>query len=353
MPKSRRSRAPSKTDLLALEADEAKSRLASLQALVRSQKRAIARLHKAHGEALEFNDDLLAALVQLPALSHPRPLRAPARGTEVALVALVGDWQIGERIDFEEMDGFNEFNWAIAQKRVKLYRDSVLRWLAIQRKGYVIRRLYVPVLGDMIHGEIHPEEYLPTNEFRTPEQTARAGQLLADFVAPLCAEFDEVVMDLLGADNHARRTLRHASKEAAMNSFNYLIYEIARGILSNQKNLTMRFHVPLKAQVEIEGRSVLLSHGHETKAWMGIPHYGIERAEGREARKRMKKGRPYTLHIMGHWHIYAELPGYILNGSLCGASEYDAKSGRFAEPSQTTFLMHGEHGHFNTIAWRL
>jgi len=160
-------------------------------------------------------------------------------------------------------------------------------------------------------------------------------------------------LDLIGADNHARRTRRPQNKEAARNSFNYLLYEVAAAVLAKQNRLAIQYHLPLKAQVEIEGRSVLLEHGHTTRAWMGIPFYGLERSEGREARKRLARGRPYTYHIIGHWHMPAELPYLMINGSLCGASEYDAAAGRHAEPSQTTFLMHPRHGPFNRVAWNL
>ena len=335
------------------EPDHDESRLVAAQATIRSLNRQVGRLRQAHGEALEFNDDLLAALSVLPPLETPPRRPAPAHGSEVGLVVPLGDWHAGEVIKAEEMDGFNEYNWGIGKERMGTFVAKVREWAALQRKGYIINRVYIPVLGDLINGDIHIEEYLPTNEFPVPVQTAEAGRLLASVVLAFAADFSEVIVDCLGADNHGRRTKRPASKTAAQNNHNYLIYEIAKGLLSQQKRVTMRFHLPLKAQIEIEGRSVLASHGHENRAWMGIPYYGIERAEGREARKRMRKNRPYTFHLMAHWHQYVDFGGYFINPALCGSSEYDAVAGRFGDPGQATFLMHRTHGHFSSTHWRL
>ena len=330
----------------------AASRLASAQATIRALRRQVHEAQQAHGKALEFNDDLAAALTALPALKRPARHKAPAKGADVAMVVCLGDWHIGERIDAVAMEGFNAYSLFIAQRRLNLLIEKALAWLEVTRKGYRIDRCYVLGLGDMIQGEIH-DEYVATNEFPIPEQTAKAGQLLAKVLAELCGAFAEVRCDLIGADNHGRLTKRIQSKEAARNSYNYLAYEIAYAILRDQKNLRIAYHHPLKAQIDIEGRSVLIEHGHSTRSWMGIPFYGIERAAGREARKRLTKGRPYQLHIMGHWHGPGELPGLMLNGALKGADEYDAMQGRYAEPSQTTFLFHRRHGMFSRIPWRL
>ncbi|HUW99679.1 MAG TPA: hypothetical protein VMY35_01770 [Phycisphaerae bacterium] len=330
----------------------AASRLAAAQATIRALRRQIKEAQQAHGDALNFNDDLAAALTALPALKPPTRRKVPAKGADVAMCYCLGDWHIGEVVDATEMEGFNAYNLAIARRRLEFLVEKSLTWLEIARKGYRVNRCHVLVVGDMIQGDIR-DEFIATNEFPVPEQAAKAGRLLADVLSALCMAFGEVTADLIGADNHGRLTRKPQSKEAARNNFNYLVYHIAAAMLSQQKNLRLQYHLPLKAQVDIEGQSVLVEHGHSTRSWMGIPFYGLERASGREARKRLSKGRPYQLHIVGHWHIPGELPGLMLNGSLVGANEYDSLAGRYAEPSQTTFLMHSKHGMFNRIPWRL
>ena len=206
------------------------SREAASGATIRTLEREVAVLKREYGKALEFNDGLLAAIAALPPVKV-RPFPAPNKGSVVSVVANLSDWHIGERVDFEAMDGFNSYNFAIANARLALFIDKVLAWVDLQRSGYRISHLHVNVLGDLINGDIHPEEYWPTNEFAVPEQVAKAGAKLAEVVVALSAGFDTVTVEMIGADNHGRRTKKPASKVAAMNSHNYLIYELAAAIL--------------------------------------------------------------------------------------------------------------------------
>ena len=354
MSKPRKPKPPADLATAREQLDDARSRLAHLEAADRGNRAEIRRLQAEHGRALEFSDSMAAALRALPAVPRPPALKVSAGRSEVAMVAALGDWHIGERTVAAETDGFGSYDLATARRRIGTFCDRVQGWLDIMRRGYRIDRAHALILGDMIHGDIHPEEYLPTNELTVPEQVAESGRLLAVTLSRLAAEVKTLTVDMIGADNHGRRTKKPASKEAARNSYNFLVYEIAKTIRRAQGDrIEFRYHLPLKAELQIEGQTVLIEHGHSSKAWMGIPYYGIERAQGREARKRLPAGRAFRLHVMGHWHTPAELPGLILNGSLCGANEYDSLAGRFAEPSQTTFLYHHTHGPFARIAWKL
>ena len=330
---------------------EGAARFEATAAQLRSSEREKAVLRRQLGEALLFNDDLKAAVSKLPEIALAK--RGPVGKVDVTLGVLVGDWHIGERINKDEMGGFNAYDLSIATKRIEILIERILRWLALIRLGYNVKECWVVILGDMVQGELH-EEYMMTNEFPVPMQAVKAGHLLAKLLTELCREFERVTVDCIGADNHGRLSRKIQFKEAARNSHNYTVYEVCRAILVNQKRLAMNYHLPLKAQVNIAGRSALIEHGHTTKGWMGIPWFGIERGESREAKKRMRYGKPYTDHFIGHWHAPADLPGgLMINGALCGATEFDSGASRFATASQTSFLIHEKHGVFSRIVWEL
>jgi len=112
------------------------------------------------------------------------------------------------------------------------------------------------------------------------------------------------------------------------------------------------------------GAGALLMHGHQVRAWMGIPFYGLQRFKGRRAEQDLeaalkaaedavKPFRPFREIILGHWHVPAWLQGCIVNGSLAGATELDNNAGRYAPPSQTSFLWHPKYGPFNLVPWKL
>lgn len=327
------------------------AKLSALEAETRMLQRQIKILSKAYGQSLEFNDDLRACIAKYKPLKIPSPEKKSDKA-EVALVILLGDWHTGERISLEEMDGANAYGIEIQQQRLNLFCAKVHNWIKLMRHGYRIDRAYILGLGDFLNGEIHLE-YLRTNEITVPDAIVRAGNMLAGTVRFFAPMFPSIECHFIGADNHGRRTQKPQSKEAAVNNYNYPVYELACARLALQENVSWNFYKPLRAQFSIEGQSALVEHGHTVTSWMSNPYYGMDRLEAREAKKRMRLRRPFELHIFGHWHSPLCSADRVVNGALCGSTEYDAQQGRFAAPSQSTFLMSREHGHFAFTGWRL
>jgi len=136
----------------AVVSDQA-SRLSSAEAETRTLRRQLKEVQREHGKALEFNDELRTAVRALPTARWKKPARGARSMAEVALVLLLGDWHTGERIREDEMEGFNEYDYAIQCARLEMLCDKVLEWTSIMRKGYVTRRWYIIGLGDFISGD--------------------------------------------------------------------------------------------------------------------------------------------------------------------------------------------------------
>src|SRR6185312_15027171 len=105
----------------------------------------------------------------------------------------------------------------------------------------------------------------------------------------------------------------------------------------------------------VQGKRFLLAHGHHIMGQAGIPFYGMERSRAREAVKRAAEpNKMFDYMSMGHWHVPAIISGNILiNGSLPGCTEFDHLQGRYAPPSQVSFLVHPRHGMFGWTPWSL
>lgn len=305
------------------------------------------------GAAVEFGDRLAECVAALPA-PKPRVLLAPKTKGEakVDLVLLLSDLHISEVISPSEMEGLNAYNYAIARQRLLYFQSKLADYVALQRKGYNLQDLHVLCLGDLVSGDIH-QELIQTNEFTTPEACVRTADLLAEFLSPLSSLFPAVHLHELGSDNHGRLWIKPQCKKRALNSWNYPLYALLNARLSSHRNIATHQHLGIKAQIDINSKSVLIEHGNDTKMHMGIPYYGLERTDSREAKRRMKLRRPYDLHCWGHFHTPAWGPWGIMNGALCGTTEFDHGCGRHADPSQVTFLMHRSHGPYNMVAWAL
>jgi hypothetical protein len=303
--------------------------------------------------ALEVQQAVKAAEPYLkkhrPAIKENRPEKA------VVPVLLFSDWHIGEVIRKEETEGFGEFNWNIARKRVFYTVDKFLAWVETHRRAFKIEEAVVLGIGDYVSGDIH-RELSVTNEFPVPVQAANAGLLLGEAVRRIAPEFEKVRFFGVGADNHGRLTRKPQAKQKSTNSFSFLVHAIARQALSEHTNVSFYESEGAKKIVNVAGKKLLVEHGDSfARSWMGIPYYGFERARGREAARRMGKDRDleFDYVIVGHFHVPAIVSGNILvNGSLSGTSEFDHLAGRHALPAQVSFFIHPVHGIFDWVAWK-
>lgn len=304
--------------------------------------------------ALEIQQAVRAA-EPYPKKQRPIAKKENKAGQAVVPVLLFSDWHIGEVTRKEETEGFGEFNWSIARKRVFYTVEKFLSWVETHRRAFKIEEAVVLGIGDYVSGDIH-RELSVTNEFPVPVQAANAGLLLGEAVRRIAQEFERVRFFGVGADNHGRLTRKPQAKQKSTNSFSFLVHAIARQALGKHTNVSFYESEGAKKIVNVAGKKLLVEHGDSfARSWMGVPYYGFERARGREAARRMGRDRDleFDYIILGHFHVPAVLSGNILvNGSLSGTSEFDHLAGRHALPAQVSFFIHPVHGIFDWVAWK-
>ena len=295
-------------------------------------------------------------IIQAVVASKPYPkVRISTSKTKPIVSAIVkfSDWQIGEVINAKETEGFGNFDFDIAQKRIFRITSSIIKWVKTMRTGYRINDLHIFGEGDWISGDIHDELRI-TNEFPLPVQTAKAGNLLGEVMLMLAPHFENVIMWQVAADNHGRLVKKVQHKQRAINNMSYLVYAIANAKTERCNNITIKDSLGIKTIAVVENHKFLITHGNDVKSWMGIPYYGLSRGIGREAKKRMKKKMGmFDLLSIGHWHVPSVVEDMIfVNGCLTGTTEFDHSQGRHAEPSQCAMLISKKHGYFNWTAFR-
>lgn len=307
----------------------------------------LANYRKELGERKEVVEMLRSAVIAAQPFQRV-PWKTPAKaGKPVIPVLKLSDWHIGEVVNPAETEGFNAFNWEIAQGRINSIVTNFLRWVETMRTCYRIDECRIWREGDLISGDIH-HELIATNEFTDKEQTAKAGLLLGECTSRIAAHFAKVVVEGVDSDNHGRTQKKPQAKQKAKNNMIYLAHVIAREYVRKHQNIEWRETEGSKLLAEVAGWKFLIEHGDGVKCHLGIPYYGIERARAREATKRMNTDRTFHYQSCGHWHVAAWVSGNVLiNGSLSGTSEYDHIAGRHSPPSQVAFLVHPEHGVFN------
>jgi len=300
------------------------------------------------GESEAFFDDMrreMEIMKPLPATVIATPKKSMV-SAPMSAVLVLSDWHIGEYIEPDEIEEFNAFSWAIAQKRVYYLAKQFLGWVNTERQVAVIDELVILVNGDLISGDIHHELQV-TNEFPVPVQCVRAGLLVAKIVAELAPHFEKVRVEFTTADNHSRLTKKPQYKQAGYNSYGYVVAWVAKERLGAHDNLEFNVHSKITTPVEIRGHRYLSSHGNTIRGWAGFPWYGADRKVAREAKARRKMPtKGFDKMIIGHFHVPLKTMEYIVNGSLSGTTELDHGQGRHAEPCQVAWLQHPKYGEY-------
>ena len=104
--------------------------------------------------------DLLADIIKesVPGFTkvevHPKKTKVSG-DTPQAVVAPLTDTHIGEFIDINQMAGLNSYDFNIFNNRLYGWATQLLTLVELRRNAVPIPELVVPMLGDMVRGDIH------------------------------------------------------------------------------------------------------------------------------------------------------------------------------------------------------
>lgn len=334
----------------ALHADRIEFLRSRVAELERGQRKA----SRSDGELLETLDGILSAVKQAKLPPQAKlDLQARASSAPCEMVVHATDWHYGRMQASDEIEGFNEYSPEIARARVSELTQKLLRKVWVQRAGYNVPKLRIICTGDMISGDIH-DELRASNAFPAPQQAVECGYLFGAFVSQLSANFTETEVDFVTLDNHGRLTQKPQSTQGGVNSWGYIVGEVARRFNAGLPSVRFNLHTCPLAVVKVGPEKYLCFHGHQIKGFNGIPYYGLDRRVALEAIKRM--GLPdveFTKMLTGHLHVAFNAPKWGIGGSLSGTDTYDHNQGRHARAHQSSWFVHPEHGEFDWTRWVL
>ena len=175
-----------------------------------------------------------------------------------SMIAPLADTHIGDNVEADEMVGLNSYNIDIFNKRLYGWATQVLTLAELRRNSVEIDELVIPMLGDMISGDIHMELAL-TNNDHNMGQMIRGANLIAQALMFLAPHFDKVRVPCV-VGNHGRMTRKPPMKNKYMD-WDYMLYQWVSVFCKNQKNI--EFHIPksFMTSVEVKNRNILVSHG--------------------------------------------------------------------------------------------
>lgn len=253
----------------------------------------------------------------------------------------VSDWHIGE---VDNVDGFNKYNYNVAEQRVKLLTEKYLSWIETQRHAYNIEELVIIATGDMISGDIH-DELSRTNEFSVPEQICRAASLFTKMVNELAREFKKIRVEYIVIDNHSRTTKKMQFGDGR-NYENYTIGTMISKILESNEKIIVNVYPEIEHIINVENLKYLIMHGNSIRGGSnGIPLAAIQKRVSSEAFVRMNKDQSHWFNkiIMGHYHVPLRNNFCEMSGCLSGTTAFDQSAGRYCKACQTGWLVSKGH----------
>jgi hypothetical protein len=297
---------------------------------------------KKHEEAIKALAEQLdvALAVDRKRPKHIRPIEAEKGSeTEAVAVALASDWHVEEVVRGESVNGLNEFNLGIAEKRIAKFFDGIKRLTEIEREGVEINTLILWLGGDFMSGYIH-EELQESNEL-SPVQTIvwlRDRMLAGIQELQDKGGFNRIVVPCCYG-NHGRTTRKPRFSTGAANSNEWLLYQIlAKHLPSVEWHIAEGYHT----YVEVFGKMLRFHHGDGLQYQGGIGGLTIP---VEKAIASWNKGKVADLDCFGHWHQYQQNPKWCSNGSLIGYNAFALQiKAAYEPPQQTFFLLDSKRG---------
>jgi hypothetical protein len=283
-------------------------------------------------------------------------LRVPARDEGPGVPVLHWcDWHIGETVRAEEIKGFNRFDEATADERVRRVLERSLHLAFAHMKTPSYPGAVLSLAGDFVSGWLHDE--LVATDWCPP--TVAVGWVISRLrrcIDELLKAFKRLVVVCVPG-NHGRLTRKPWAKMAATACFDHIIYAALAEIYRGDGRVTWIIPSDGEALVQIAGTRALFMHGHELGVKGGDGIIGalgpIMRGAMKVGSQQRSLGHDFDVMVMGHFHQEIWLPrrGVIVGPTLKGYDEYARRERYRAEPAaQMMFFVHRLWGPNNQFA---
>ncbi len=281
----------------------------------------------------------------LEAPRHPPRWTLPGREKkrhEVVPVTNFSDWHLDENVRPEEVQFKNAYSRSIAERRLKVYFQNVIKVAHNYVHGFTYPGIVVNMLGDNFSGSIH-EELKRTNAATMMASLLHWLDPLTAGLRLLADEFGQVwINGVVG--NHGRNSVKPIAKFRAQDNFDWLFMHLLRRELEKSGETRIQWNIAEghKLRFSIFDTHFMASHGDECKGGSGIAGMLSPQLI---AFARMKKKYDFDLWLLGHWHQLGAYRGIRVNGAGKGYDEYaEISNFDFQPPMQDFFLVAPRRG---------
>ena len=274
------------------------------------------------------------------------------------MVAPLTDTHVGDRVVFDQTTGVNSYDLDIFNKRLYGWVDQLILLANYRRNIADVDELVIPMLGDMVSGDIH-EELARTNIGNCMEQMMNGAFLISQAITKLSYNFDKVrVVAVVG--NHGRMTRKIPAKDKHMD-WDHMMYQWIAAFCAKQKNID--FHIPKNFSTifTVAGRNVLIMHGDSISG--GGSSASFTRMVGQmrglqQQNKEWADKQHFDDVMIGHFHRIDEYDigtgSLYVCGTMKGSDEFTTNRLHLSSaPKHMVTYWHPDHGNVSKEIIRL
>lgn len=264
------------------------------------------------------------------------------KDNESIMTAVWSDWHVEESVDYESVNGVNEYNLDIAKKRVERCIESTVELYNSFSAGTNITTLVLALLGDFITNDIH-DELVELNALKPIEACLWVRSVLTygiNYVLQHTPDDLKIIVQC-HSGNHSRTTQKTRFSTEAGHSLEYFMYKVIADDFKG--NPRIHFNVPTgyHSYLSYFGNLVRFHHGHAVKYGGGVGGLTIPVNKAIHQWNSIKHAE---LDVFGHFHQPMDGDKFIINGSLIGYSPHAlAIKAEAKSPRQVAFLWHKQH----------
>jgi uncharacterized integral membrane protein len=259
---------------------------------------------------------------------------------------MCSDWHLYETVDPDSVGGLNEYNPAIAAKRVERLSDGARWMIETQRSGpngygWGISEVHIWIGGDIITGMIHPD-LQESNAGSPTEEVVFALDQCIRLIDSLASHPGITSVRLhFNWGNHGRDTPDKRVATSWSRSYEWLLYKMLVRHYGHVGKVTGTVGRNEILYASILGLDVRMTHGDMIHYQGGVGGVTIPLLKWIY---RQNETRRVPLSLFGHFHTPLDIGSAIINGSLIGFGAYSQRVGSFQRASQMCFLVDEEFG---------
>lgn len=252
---------------------------------------------------------------------------------ENVLVAPLTDLHIGEIVRSRDVRNRNEYNLDIARRRLEYWHDSILEYGRRNKTGV----LKIPMLGDLVNGELHHQGFDVNNEVGAIVQQMITVQWLKVLLQSFAKNFEFVeIYNVVG--NHGRSPKqRFMPNYDFQNNFDYAVVDYLEHMFSNYENVVFNNSMDIYNVMQLGDKRAILMHGYQKGTGPNAQYPAIIE----KLRRIIPEEFDYLM--IGHYHhLHTSSIGYrkkfFVCGTLKGVDGY-ARNDKFLDGDPEHYIL--------------